>query len=109
MSRNDRIARLFRLAEILAGSARGLPLARIAAKEGWKVRSVYRDIEALELAGFPVVVEDNRYRLLESFAPAAKLGIDSEELLALHLAAQQAAGWASGAASGGPSAVAGAP
>jgi predicted DNA-binding transcriptional regulator YafY len=93
VGRNDRFARLFRLIEILARSRRGLPLARIAENEGWKLRSLYRDIEALQLAGFPIVQEAARFRLMEGFLPAAQIGIDSEELLALHLASQQAAGW----------------
>jgi len=94
VARNDRIARLFKLLDLLARSRRGLPLARIADSQGWKLRSVYRDIEALQLAGFPLVHEEGRYRLMEGWLPAAQLGIDGEEILALHLASQQAAGWA---------------
>ena len=93
MSRNDRIARLLKLADILARSRRGLPLARIAAENEWKLRSLYRDIEALQEAGFPVVHEDGRFRLHDNWLPAARLGVSGEELLALHLATQQAAGW----------------
>jgi predicted DNA-binding transcriptional regulator YafY len=87
------MARLFRLLNILSRSKRGLPLSRIAEKEAWRLRSVYRDIEALEKAGFPIVSEGGRYRLMEGWVPATQMGVDSEELLALHLARQQAAGW----------------
>ncbi len=93
MSRNDRIARLFRVLDHLARSKRGLPLKILADREGWKLRSLYRDIEALEKAGFPLLHEGGRYRIIEGWVPATQLGIDSDELLALYLARQQAAGW----------------
>ncbi len=93
MARNDRIARLFRVLDALARTKRGLPLSALASREGWRLRSVYRDIEALEKAGFPVVSDGGRYRLIEGWVPATQMGVDSEELLALHLARQQAAGW----------------
>jgi len=72
---------------------RGLPLKTLADREGWKLRSLYRDIEALEKAGFPLVHDEGRYRLMEGWIPATQLGVDAEELLALYLARQQAAGW----------------
>ena len=93
MARNDRIARLFRVLNELARSKRGVILRTLADREGWKLRSVYRDIEAIEKAGFPLVHEEGRYRLMEGFIPAVQIGVDAEELLALYLARQQAAGW----------------
>jgi len=93
MARNDRIARLFGVLDHLARSKRGLPLRSLAERGGWKLRSVYRDIEALQLAGFPVAHADNGYRLMEGWVPATQLGVDREELLALYLARQQAVGW----------------
>jgi predicted DNA-binding transcriptional regulator YafY len=93
LSRNDRIARLFRLLNLLVQTKRGLILRAVADKEGWKLRSLYRDIEALEKAGFPLVHEDGRYRLMEGWIPAVQLGVDRDELLALYLARQQAEGW----------------
>ncbi len=68
-------------------------LARLADQEGWKLRSIYRDLDALNKAGFPVAGENGRYRLMEGFLPATQLGVDDEELLALYLVRQQAAGW----------------
>src|SRR5262249_526228 len=93
MARNDRIARLFRVLDHLARSRRGLPLKTLADREGWKLRSLYRDIEALEKAGFPLVHEEGRYRLMEGWIPAPQIGVDPDELLALSVARQQAAGW----------------
>jgi proteasome accessory factor B len=93
MARNDRIARLIRVLDHLWSSKRGLPLKTLADREGWKLRSLYRDIEALEKAGYPLVHEEGRYKLMEGWIPATQLGVDPEELLALYLAGQQAAGW----------------
>jgi len=93
VSRNDRIARLFRLLNLLVTTKRGLILRTVAEREGWKLRSLYRDIEALEKAGFPLVHDDGRYRLMEGWIPAVQLGVDRDELLALYLAREQAIGW----------------
>jgi predicted DNA-binding transcriptional regulator YafY len=93
MSRNTRIARILKLAERMARSRHGIVVARYAAAEGVPVRSVYRDLDALNQAGFPVVPDGGRYRLLDNWMPAAQLGVSADELLALHLARQQAAGW----------------
>jgi predicted DNA-binding transcriptional regulator YafY len=93
MSRNDRIARLFRVLNQLATSKRGLPIKALADREGIPLRSLYRDIEAIEKAGFPLLHEDGRYRLLPGWMPATQMGIDEEELLALFLAREQATGW----------------
>lgn len=93
MGRNDRIARLFRVLEHLARAKRGVPLKTIAEREGWALRSLYRDIDALEQAGVPIRNADGLFSIMEGWTPAAQLGVDGEELLALYLARQQAAGW----------------
>lgn len=100
MSRNDRIARLFRVLDQLARSKRGLPMKTLAEREGVPLRSLYRDIDAIEKAGFPLLHEDGRYRLMPGWLPATQMGIDDEELLALFLAREQATGW-SGSRIGG--------
>jgi proteasome accessory factor B len=93
MGRNDRIARLFRVLEHLVRAKRGVPLKTIADREGWALRSLYRDIEALEKAGVPIRNENGLFSVMEGWTPAAQLGVDAEELLALYVARQQAAGW----------------
>ena len=93
MARNDRIARLFKLLELIVRSRNGIVVATVVEKQGWKLRNVYRDLEALEKAGFPLVREGTKHRLMEGYLPAAQVGVDEEELLALHLARQQASGW----------------
>ncbi len=78
----------------LSHTRRGVPLRTLAERGGWNLRSLYRDIEALEKAGFPVEHEEGRYRLMGGFTPPAQMGVDPEELRALHLARQHAAGFA---------------
>ncbi|MBT3219370.1 MAG: WYL domain-containing protein [Proteobacteria bacterium] len=49
------------------------------------LRTVYRDLEQLALAGFPVFNEDSRWRLLENGEGAWSVPIDPTQLLALAL------------------------
>jgi predicted DNA-binding transcriptional regulator YafY len=93
MARNDRIARLLKILVELSNTRRGLPLKTLADRGGWRLRSVYRDIEAIEKAGIPIEKEDGRYRVMAGWTPPTQIGVDAEELLALHLARQQAAGF----------------
>jgi predicted DNA-binding transcriptional regulator YafY len=84
--RGDQLARQWRLIQHLARSRYGVGLEELADELECTRRTVYRDLDALQYAGFPVTSEkrDNRvfYRLLESF----KLGdapFTPDELLAL--------------------------
>lgn len=84
--RGDQLARQWRLIQRLARSRYGVGLDEIAADLDCTRRTIYRDLDALMYAGFPVTSEkrDNRvyYRLLEDF----QLGdapFTPDELLAL--------------------------
>jgi len=64
MARNDRTVRLEVVKRALAESRRGVLLKSLAEKHGWNLRTLYRDIEALQAAHFPIVEEEGgRYRL----------------------------------------------
>lgn len=95
MPRNDQIARLIALAQALRHSRRGVALSRFAELHDVSKRTLYRDIEALELAGFPIVHENGRYRLLEGSAAPPVPGADEDELLALRTLRALATGLAS--------------
>jgi len=69
MARNDRIARLLQILVELSNTRRGLPLKMLAERGGWRLRSVYRDIEAIEKAGIPIEREDGRYRVMSGWTP----------------------------------------
>lgn len=84
--RGDQLARQWQLIQLLARRRYGVGLEDLAAELGVVRRTVYRDLDALQFAGFPVTSEkrDGRvyYRLLESF----KLGdapFTADEVLAL--------------------------
>jgi predicted DNA-binding transcriptional regulator YafY len=92
MARNDRTVRLEVVKRALAQSRRGVALKSLAEKHGWNLRTLYRDIEALQAAHFPIVEEDGRYRLdgkVTTFSGAPS----PDERLALYLAREQASGW----------------
>jgi predicted DNA-binding transcriptional regulator YafY len=92
MARNDRTVRLEVVKRALAQSRRGVLLKQLADKHGWNLRTLYRDIEALQAAHFPIVEEGGRYRLdgkVTTFAGAPT----PDERLALFFAREQAAAW----------------
>jgi len=84
--RGDQLARQWQLIQRLARSRYGVGLEELVEDLGVVRRTVYRDLDALMYAGFPVVSEkrDNRvfYRFLDSF----KIGdtpFTPDEILAL--------------------------
>jgi predicted DNA-binding transcriptional regulator YafY len=84
--RGDQLARQWQLIQRLARSRYGLGLDDLAAELSCVRRTVYRDLDALMLAGFPVVSEkrDGRvfYRFLESFR-LGDVPFTPDEILAL--------------------------
>jgi predicted DNA-binding transcriptional regulator YafY len=67
VARNDRIARLLAVLLALARADRGVPLKLLAERNGWRLRSVYRDVEALEKAGIPIECNGSFYRVSRGF------------------------------------------
>ena len=57
------LVRVLRIVEELRACKRGIPLRRIADRHGWRLRTVYRDIAAIEEAGLPVVRDGSLYRI----------------------------------------------
>jgi predicted DNA-binding transcriptional regulator YafY len=86
--RGDQLARQWQLIQRLAKSRGGAGLEELAEELGCVRRTVYRDLDALMFAGFPVVSErrDNRvyYRFLDSFR-FGDVPFTSDEVLALAL------------------------
>jgi proteasome accessory factor B len=91
MARNDRLIRALTVAAELAASRFGVPLKTLAERNRWDLRTVYRDVEALQAAGFNIEVEGAKYRLA-NWPVASELGITAEEMVALFTARQLAAG-----------------
>jgi len=88
MPRGDQVARLYRLVQGLRDSTRGLPAAALAERNGWNVRTVYRDLRALQDAGFPLASDGARWKLVDGWREAIPFPLSLGELLALHLARQ---------------------
>jgi predicted DNA-binding transcriptional regulator YafY len=84
--RGDQLARQWRLIQRLAHSRYGAGLDELAEDLGCVRRTVYRDLDALMFAGFPVVSEKRdgrvRYRFLDSFE-IGDTPFTADELLAL--------------------------
>jgi predicted DNA-binding transcriptional regulator YafY len=84
--RGDQLARQWQLIQRLAKSRAGVALDDLATDLGCVRRTVYRDLDALMFAGFPVVSEkrDGRvyYRFLESFR-LGDVPFTPDEILAL--------------------------
>jgi predicted DNA-binding transcriptional regulator YafY len=84
--RGDQLARQWLLIQRLARSRAGVALDELAADLGCVRRTVYRDLDALMFAGFPVVSEKRNgrvhYRFLESFR-LGDVPFTPDEILAL--------------------------
>jgi predicted DNA-binding transcriptional regulator YafY len=81
MARNDRIARLLKVLIELSNSRRGLALRSLADRGGWKLRSLYRDMDAIEKAGIPIERHEGRYRIMSGWPPPTQLGIDAAAMI----------------------------
>jgi predicted DNA-binding transcriptional regulator YafY len=92
MPRNDQITRQWHLLRQIEGSS-GKPLQELVENLPddfpKNARTVRRDLEALEAAGFPLVAERRngrtRWRLMEGFRDIPALGFSATELMALLL------------------------
>ncbi len=84
--RGDQLARQWQLIQRLAKSQAGAALDDLAEELGCVRRTVYRDLDALMFAGFPVISEmrDGRayYRFLDTFR-LGDVPFTSDEILAL--------------------------
>jgi predicted DNA-binding transcriptional regulator YafY len=82
VARNDQIVRILTVARALAASRRGVPLKALAARLEVPWRSVYRDVDALERAGFPVEKGENGPRIRADWSAPNLPGVEPDELLA---------------------------
>ena len=82
MARNDQIVRILTVARALAASRRGVALKALAERLEIPWRSVYRDVAALERAGFPIEKTETGHRLSADWTAPNLPGIESDEILA---------------------------
>jgi proteasome accessory factor B len=84
--RGDQLARQWQLIQRLARSHGGCGLEELAEELGCVRRTVYRDLDALMYAGFPVVSEKRDQRVFYRFLDSFRLGdvpFTPDEVLAL--------------------------
>ena len=84
--RGDQLARQWQLIQRLARSRAGAALDELAEELGCVRRTIYRDLDALMFAGFPVVSERRDGRVYYRFLDTFRLGdvpFTADEILAL--------------------------
>jgi predicted DNA-binding transcriptional regulator YafY len=87
--RGTQLARQWRILKLLETRKRGLSAEALSAELDAPIRTVYRDLKAIEEAGFPLYnaqIENRAYwRLMDGFKGGFPLPMTSTELMALHL------------------------
>jgi len=88
MARGDQLARQWRILQSLIASRRGKSAADLARELEYHWRTVYRDLEALQQAGFPIFTDrvegKNRWAILDSARHSIPIPLNLTELMALY-------------------------
>lgn len=96
MARGDQLARQWRIIQALIASRRGRSVPELAEMVECAVRTVYRDLEALQFAGFPVTTERDGHRMVWSLIDPARhtlpIPLSLPELTALYFGRSLAGG-----------------
>ncbi len=88
MARGDQLARQWKIIQALIASRRGKAVPELAQMVECHTRTVYRDLEALQTAGFPVATERDGHRMVWSLLDPARHSVpipfSLPELMALY-------------------------
>jgi len=88
MARGDQLARQWRIIQTLISSRQGKPATDLAQELSCHTRTVYRDLEALQAAGFPVYTDKvggkNVWSLLDTAKHSIPIPFNLPELMALY-------------------------
>jgi predicted DNA-binding transcriptional regulator YafY len=88
MARGDQLARQWTIIQSLLASRTGKPISELAETLGCHRRTVYRDLEALQNAGFPLYSDQeegrSRWYLIESARQSIPIPFSMTELMALY-------------------------
>jgi predicted DNA-binding transcriptional regulator YafY len=89
--RGDQLSRQWRIIRSLEVNPHGVTIRRLADEEGCSIRTVYRDMDALQDAGFPIYRENVngtvRYMFMEGFKTKFPYPFTPTELMSLYLSA----------------------
>ena len=88
MARGDQLGRQWKIIQTLISSRRGKSAADLATELECHPRTVYRDLEALQVAGFPIYTErsegKNLWSLLDTVKHQIPVPFSLTELMALY-------------------------
>ena len=88
MARGDQLARQWRIIQTLISARHGKSAAGLALDLGCHTRTVYRDLEALQAAGFPIYTDKvdgkNVWSLLDTAKGSIPIPFSLPELMALY-------------------------
>ncbi|MBM4305131.1 MAG: WYL domain-containing transcriptional regulator [Deltaproteobacteria bacterium] len=86
--RGDQLARQWRVIRAIEASTNGLTVAEIANREETGIRTIYRDLEALQSAGFPLYTEKvdkaNRWAFVDTYKFKIPAPFTLTELMSLY-------------------------
>jgi predicted DNA-binding transcriptional regulator YafY len=86
--RGDQLARQWRIIRSIEASLNGLTVAEIAGREETGIRTIYRDLEALQAAGFPLYTEKvnktNRWAFIDTYKFKVPAPFTLSELMSLY-------------------------
>ena len=92
MPRGDQISRQWQILQILEARRMGATVPELATELESNVRTVYRDVEALEQAGFPLYNEKEggveRWLFVDGFRPKIPVPLALTEIMALSIASE---------------------
>ena len=87
--RGDQLARQWRIIRAIEATSGGLTVAELAKREGIGVRTIYRDLVALQQAGFPLysarVERAQRWAFVDTYKFRIPTPFTLTELMSLHL------------------------
>lgn len=90
MPRGDQISRQWQILQVLEARRTGVSVPELASELESNVRTIYRDMEALEIAGFPVYSEKaegvDRWYFVDGYRPKMPVPLELTELMALSIA-----------------------
>lgn len=88
MARGDQLSRQWKIIQRLFAATRGVAVSDLAQDLGCHSRTVYRDLEALQAAGFPLYTDwvegKNLWSILDSVKREPPLPLQQTELMALY-------------------------
>ena len=97
MARGDQLGRQWRIIQILISSRSGKSAAELAAELDCRPRTIYRDLNALQIAGFPIYTKAvggrNLWSVLDTVKHQTTIPLSLPELMALHFSTRMLQGF----------------